>query len=86
MYFTLEIGMDNDAFQQPGEELAVLLRKIAKQVEEGSARYLVDEGARPVLDTNGATVGTWQVRAEEGDVIDTSEPGHEYVDPDEEDE
>lgn len=80
MHFDLFIEMDNAAFEEGGNELAVLLRKIASQVEFNSSAALVDEGARPVLDTNGNTVGTWKVRADEGD-----EPSHEYVDPDDED-
>ena len=55
MKFTCTIKMDNAAFgDEPEYELALILRHIADKAEEG---YIVG----PVIDTNGNTVGKWEV-------------------------
>jgi len=56
MKFNCTIKMDNAAFDnEPGNELALILRIIAGKAEEG---YI--EG--PVRDTNGNKVGKWEVK------------------------
>lgn len=60
MKLTVEIKMDNAAFEHPGNEVAVLLRKIAAQTEWHET-FTPGDGAR-VLDTNGNTVGYWEVQ------------------------
>lgn len=53
MYFTLKIDCDNAAFaDEPGAEVAELLRTAATRVEAGRTDA-------PIIDTNGATVGAW---------------------------
>lgn len=56
--FTLTIDCDNAAFDNPGLELARIMRIAARQVES----FLHDRDARddsPLRDVNGNTVGKW---------------------------
>ena len=79
MHMDLHIDMDNDAFAvDPGVEIARILRSHAQRIDGASLSSLEDGGT--IFDINGARVGSWTVTPDEAD---TSEPGHEYVDPDE---
>ncbi len=51
MKLTIEINMDNDAFNSPRE-----LRKCLAQVADK-----IDRGAGKIMDTNGNSVGKWEV-------------------------
>lgn len=60
MRFFLGFDMDNDAFREDtGPEVARILRDVAAQVEHWS---LESGDLRPVRDSNGNTVGEWEVR------------------------
>lgn len=54
MDFTLSMACDNDAFQDGNRdrEVAELLRKIAKKIENG-------EESGNIIDSNGNKVGVW---------------------------
>ncbi len=55
MKATITVKMDNAAFtDNPGDELARILRDLAKHVENG------DTG-RPLMDSNGNRVGMFEV-------------------------
>lgn len=54
MRFTCKIEMDNAAFEDNPYELAEMLQKI-------SAKTLIGHTEGKVLDTNGATVGSWRI-------------------------
>jgi hypothetical protein len=55
MKLTLEINMDNAAFEDsPGQEAARILRLAARKVEGAEAQ---DIGSFPLLDSNGNKVG-----------------------------
>ncbi len=52
MAFAMDIQTDNAAFEEPGPEIARILRAIADEVENGN-EYA------DIHDTNGNTVGRW---------------------------
>ena len=61
--FTLTIRTGNVAFGDDDayardREIARILRKVAKRLEDGSG----DIELETVLDSNGNTVGTWEVK------------------------
>lgn len=64
--FTLTIKIDNAAFDPDvkhdayarDREIARLLRKVAKRLEDGSG----DIDLETIIDSNGNTVGKWQVK------------------------
>jgi hypothetical protein len=61
MKCTIKIGMDNAAFDDPGE-LPRILRKIADIVDgDGDNNH-----GGPVLDMNGNTVGLFQISGKRG--------------------
>ncbi len=51
---TIEINLDNDAFQGSDSELVSILKKIAKKADENGTDYLADY---PIHDSNGSRVG-----------------------------
>jgi len=53
MKLTVEIDMDNSAFEQPGE-LAKCLNQVVEKIQNQS------EGK--IRDSNGNTVGSWSVK------------------------
>ncbi len=71
MQFRLVVDMDNDAFHaEPGCELARLLEAVAKRIDDALISDLLDadRSSTNVRDTNGNSVGRWQVRtASQGD-------------------
>lgn len=55
--FKIEFSTDNAAFDDaPASEVARILRKIARQVEQGDPL-----GGGPVHDANGNRVGHWEL-------------------------
>jgi hypothetical protein len=87
MYFTLRIACDNDAFtDEPGAEVAELLRTAATRVEAGRTDATIQ-------DTNGATVGAWTFVTEPDDEPDgapaeqwqVTEPPEVYATDDDDD-
>ena len=62
--FEMECGIENSAFDHPGEELARILRKLADRVEswEGS---ISDDFHDLIMDANGNKVGTAVADGEE---------------------
>jgi hypothetical protein len=53
--FTMEFATDNAAFEEGwGTEIAGILRKVAQRVEDG-------DSAGAVMDSNGNTVGQWEL-------------------------
>jgi hypothetical protein len=66
--FTLTIECDNQAFEEPGRELARILRDVARSVEDlQDGRTLSDRMGGMVFrlrDINGNTVGSWSFDGE----------------------
>ena len=62
MRFTLEIDCDGAAFTAEGEtdpvELTTILRQVADRID-----HELPLTGRPVRDSNGNTVGKWEVSA-----------------------
>jgi hypothetical protein len=56
MTFTLTIDMNNAAFDDPEQELAVCLTRVAVKITTG----ITDTGI--VRDSNGNTVGSWEIK------------------------
>ena len=54
MKLTLEITMDNAAFEDDPQELSRILSKLAEQADH-------DPHTRPVFDINGNTVGRFTI-------------------------
>ena len=54
--FTVTIETDNAAFDNPGDELARILRKLAERVGDVDGRH--DSGK--VMDVNGNSIGEWR--------------------------
>ena len=79
--FSISIKMTNDAFTNEsmggnGSEVARILRRLADRVD---GTVLVQDGDveyHPVLDINGATVGTWQVEGDYGYLDDAYDAEH----------
>lgn len=62
MQFNLKIKMDNDAFEPfPGDEVRLILEKLSSNLVFG---LRVGDGA-PLRDSNGGTVGSWEVAADD---------------------
>lgn len=67
--FTLEIHMENDAFDgedAASDELVFILRDVAERVEDqGVAQFTVRKGQRSqswsAVDTNGNSVGAFRI-------------------------
>lgn len=58
--FSLEIEMGNAAFSDdPGAEVARILRDIADKVTRGAGFAVGDATGTPIHDVNGNRVGTW---------------------------
>jgi hypothetical protein len=63
MKFVLSLTTDNDAFQpEPALELAVILRKIADQIEAGDRDI---HCYQTIFDTNGNDVGRYALKTDE---------------------
>ncbi len=56
MKITIDINMDNAAFEESGAEVARILRKLAERLYDPQ----VGEGGK-LQDINGNTVGQWEV-------------------------
>lgn len=56
MNATIKVKMDNAAFDEPGAELARILRDIAERIESGEVM------AFTLFDVNGNAVGSFQVK------------------------
>lgn len=61
MKFTMEVEMDNAAFDEP-TALAEVLEDTANRLRGLNYESLVTLGKRSVIDSNGNTVGKWQIR------------------------
>lgn len=58
MRFTCSFNMDNDAFtDDPQQEVARILRKIANQVNNSLSNG--------ILDANGNKIGNWSIQGKE---------------------
>lgn len=58
--FSLEMDLDNAAFaDDPGAEVARILRDIADKVTRGQGFTIGDATGTPIRDANGNRVGTW---------------------------
>lgn len=55
MNATITIQMDNAAFEAPATELARILRKLAKRIENDGPDYV------PIMDLNGNKVGEFNI-------------------------
>lgn len=59
MTFTLTIELGNDAMQDGGD-VAAAMRGIARRIEDNGLLNRVDGGR--VMDLNGNSVGSWEVK------------------------
>lgn len=59
--FTMNVDTGNDAFHQdPGGELARILRVVADKIERGDYH---PGHSKTILDVNGNDVGRWKIAA-----------------------
>lgn len=62
MMLTIEIAIGNEATLH-ADDIAALLTKTAGRIASGQTSSLMGESDGKIMDTNGATVGTWRVEA-----------------------
>ena len=65
MKFTLEINMDNAAFEDDQYELTRILHGIASKAQWDNMGHANGEGDELIRDRNGARVGSYKVEEDE---------------------